>query len=231
MKKLIVLLLTGFLAVSCSSQKPMQASAFPLDKGTTWVYSYEAYDPAASDPEKVIQATYQLTDTVVDTQTVSSYFVAHVTRDWKLIEADPDWLRDLSSQPRELWYIRDGEQVYQSNFPIDADNINPDQLILDYRFPLTVRDSWCLLPDSRSESGTAAGCEFVGRREVTDQGRFETPAGNFTNCYELTDIYNGGNILQKFCEGAGIVYMKFDHAGTKFGFEQTLTNFSEGTPE
>jgi len=230
MKKSIVFFLAGLILAACSSQGSIEVSGFPIEKGTTWIYTYTAYDPAPSDPEKVIQATYQVTDTVVDTETVFTYFVAHVKRDWRLINADPDWLRDLSGQPRELWYIRDGNQIYHSNFPIDTESINPDQLILDYKFPLSVRDNWCLLPDSRSGSGKIAGCKFVGRREVTDQGQFESPAGNFENCYELMDIYNGGNIIQKFCDGAGIVYMKFDHAGTKFGFEQTLTSYSKGTP-
>lgn len=230
MKSLILLLLlTAFLA-ACSSQKPLEVSGFPLEKGTTWVYSYEAYDPAPSDPEKVVKATYQLTDIVVDTETVSGYRVAHVKRDWKRIQADPEWLRDLSSQPREFWYIKDGDRIYQSNFPVDPNNIKTDQLILDYEFPLSVRKNWCLLPDSRNGSGEAAGCDFVGRRQVTTHGRADTPAGSFENCVELTDTYNGGNILQKFCGGTGIVYMKFDHAGTKFGFEQTLTGFSKGAP-
>lgn len=227
MKHLLLFFLASVLLAACSSQRPVEVSGFPLDKGTTWVYSYEAYDSSPSDPEQVIKTTYQLTDTVIDTQTVPSYFVAHVKRDWQLVQADPGWLRDLSSQPREFWYVVDGDQVYQSNFPLDTSRIKPDALILDYEFPLTVRSSWCLLPDARQ--GTS-GCDFVGKRQVTGNGSYETPAGEFDNCYDLMDLYNGGNILHKFCDGAGIVFMKFDHAGTKFGFEQTLTGFSKGTP-
>jgi hypothetical protein len=70
----------------------------------------------------------------------------------------------------------------------------------------------------------------VGRREVTGYGRYEGPAGSFENCYDLTDVYNGGNILQTVCDGVGIVHMKFDHSGTRFGFEQTLVSFSTGRP-
>ncbi len=230
MKTLIVLLLAVFLIASCSSEKPVEASGFPLDKGTTWVYSYEAYDPSPSDPEKVVRAAYQMTDTIVDTETASNYFIAHVKRDWKQIQADPEWMRDMSSQPREFWYVRDGGKVYQSNLPVDVANLRPDKLILDYEFPLTARKSWCLLPDNRSNSEGTSNCDFVGKRQVTGQDRFETPADTFDNCYDLQDVYNGGNILQKFCNGAGIVYQKFDHAGTKFGFEQTLSSFSKGTP-
>jgi hypothetical protein len=227
MKYLITLFLASLLLASCSSQKPIQAAGFPLTKGTTWVYSYEAYDPSPSDPQQVIKATYQLTDTVVDTETSSNYYVAHVKREWQLVKSDPDWLRDMSSQPREFWYVVDGNRVYQSNFPLDSSSIHPDELILDYEFPLSGKSSWCLLPDARS--GTT-GCDFVGKRQVTGNSNYDAPVGSFQNCYDLMDLYNGGNILQKFCDGAGIVFMKFDHVGTKFGFEQTLTGFSKGNP-
>lgn len=230
MKYLIKLFLASVLLCACSSEKPVQASGFPLEKGTTWVYSYEAYDTSPSDPERVIRATCQLPDTVVDTETVSEYYVAHVKRDWKLVQSEPEWMWDMSSQPREFWYIRDGKRVYQSNMPIDANNIKPDELILDYEFPLSSKSGWCLLPDARQGSRGAAGCDFVGRRQVTGNAPFDTPAGSFENCYDLVDIYNGGNILHKFCDGTGIVSMKFDHTGTKFGFEQTLTGFSKGMP-
>ena len=232
MKKLILLSLVSILFTTCSPQKPIEASRFPLEKGTTWVYSYEAYDPSPSDPTQVIKAMYQLTDTIVETETVSNYVVAHVKRERELIKADAGWAQDISSPPNEFWYVRSNQRLFQSNFPLDTANINPDELILDYEFPLSIKKNWCLLPDNRKSdvSQNTAGCDFVGRREVTDQGRYETPAGNFENCYDLIDIYNGGNILQKFCDGVGIVYMKFDHVGTRFGFEQTLIRYSKGKP-
>lgn len=230
MKNLIVFSLVGIFLVACSSQKPIDAAGFPLERGTTWVYSYQAYNPSPADPTQVIKATYELTETIVGTETVSNFFVAHVKRDRKLLNADPGWTQEISGQPNELWYVRDDQQIFQSNLPLDTKNIHPDQLILDYQFPLTVRKSWCLLPDSRNNPKPMAGCDFVGKREVIDHGKYETPAGTFENCYDLMDVYNGGNILQKFCEGVGIVLMKFDHSGTRFGFEQTLTKFSKGTP-
>jgi len=102
MKKLIVLSLVSVLFTACSPQKPIEASGFPLEKGTTWVYSYESYDPSPSDPTQIIKATYQLTDTIVETETVSTYVVAHVKRERELIKADADWAQDVSSQPNEF---------------------------------------------------------------------------------------------------------------------------------
>ena len=230
MKNLIVFSIIAIVLIACSSQSPIEASGFPLEKGTTWVYSYQAYNPSPSDPTQIIKATYELTETVVDTETISNYFIAHVQRNRKLINADPDWTQEVSGEPNEFWYVRDDQQIFQSNFPLDIAKINPDQLILDYEFPLKIRENWCLLPDSRTDPKGIAGCNFVGRREVTDHGRYETPAGIFENCYDLMDIYNGGNILQKFCNGVGIAFMKFDHSGSRFGYEQTLIRFSKGTP-
>ena len=230
MKYLIVFSLAGILLTACSSQSPIDSSGFPLEKGTTRVYSYQAYNPSPEDPTQLSEATYELTETIVDTETISNYFIAHVIRDQKLLNADPGWTQELASQPNEFWYVREEEQIFQSNSPLDISNINPDQLILAYEFPLSVRKSWCLLPDSRNNPKEIAGCDFVGRREVTNHGRYETPAGSFENCYDLMDIYNGGNILQKFCDGVGIVFIKFDHSGTQFGFEQTLKKFSKRVP-
>ena len=230
MRNLIVLSWLGIFLVACAPQKTIEASGFPLEKGTTWVYSSRAYNPSISDPSQTIKATYELTQTIVDTETVSNYVVAHVTRERKLIEADPDWTQELSSEPNEFWYVRLDGQLFQSNFPLDTGKIDPTKLILDYQFPLSKKGSWCLMPDSRNAPKDLGGCEFVGKREVTGFGPYKTAAGSFENCYDLMDIYNGGNILQKLCDGVGIVFMKFDHSGTQFGFEQTLIKFTKGTP-
>src|SRR5215216_4806583 len=137
MKKLIVLSLVSVLFTACSPQKPIKALGFPLEKGTTWVYSYETYDPSSSDPTQIIKATFQLTDTIVETETISTYVVAHMKRERELIKADADWAQDVSSQPNEFWYVRKDQQLFQSNFPLDTADINPDELILAYDFPLS----------------------------------------------------------------------------------------------
>jgi hypothetical protein len=232
MRNLIAFSLLTILLIACSAQMPIEVSGFPLEKGTTWDYSYEAYDTSPIDPQQIIKATYQFTESIVETQNVSQNFVAHVKRERKLINADTGWLQDFTGQQNEFWYVRNGQKLFQSNLPLDPGNIKTNELILDYEFPLSLKSSWCLLPDSRNSTTLQdnAGCDFVGKRAVTDRGRYETPAGRFENCYDLVDYYNGGNIFQKLCDGVGIVFMKFDHAGSRFGFEQTLIKFSKGTP-
>jgi len=223
--------LLSIFIVGCSTAITAKSSAFPLNKETTWVYSYEAYESKVSDPNQIIESTYQLTGTVIETETISSYFVAHVKREHELVNADVGWTGVLSSQPNEFWYVVNDNQVFQSNQPLDDANIKIDELILDYEFPLSVKKTWCWLPHNNpKDPKKILGCEAIGRREVESQGPYKTLAGNFDDCYDMINYLNGGNIFQKLCSGVGIVSIKFDHAGTRFGLEQTLIRYSVGAP-
>ena len=230
MKHRIVFSLFCFLFVGCSSPKPVDVTGFPLEEETTWVYSYEVYESSLTDPMQIVKATYQLTDTIVKSEITSNYVVAHVKRERELVKADTGWMQGVSVGPNEFWYVSNDHQLFQSNSPLDMNNIKLEDLILDYEFPLSLGKSWCLFSGNSSDPQGIADCDFVGKREVTDQGRYETQAGNFDHCYDLIDYYNGGNIFHTFCDGIGIVFMKFDHSGTRFGFEQTLILYSSGSP-
>jgi hypothetical protein len=153
-----------------------------------------------------------------------------VKRERKLVNADVGWTGDFAGEPVEYWYVVNDHQVFRSNQPLDDGDLRLDKLILEYEFPLSVKKSWCGLPNDLKDPKGVAGCDLIGRREVTDQGPYETPAGSFDDCYDMVDYYNGGNIFLKFCTGIGIVHMKFDHAGTRFGFAQTLIQYSAGVP-
>ena len=233
MRQLLVYLLLVVSIVGCSSQASNEHTAFPLSKGTTWVYTYQAYEPAGSGVDTIVKATYQLTETVLDVATNASYSVAHVKREFELENADAGWTGGFTSnQNDETWYVVEGEKVYSSNQSIDINSVNVDEINLAYDFPLSVNKTWCPIQVDLKDSNhkPITNCQFSGQREVTDQGSFESPAGKFTDCYDMTDHFNNGNIYQKFCVGVGIVSMKFDHMGTPFGFEQTLIQYSIGTP-
>ncbi|HEY9152224.1 MAG TPA: hypothetical protein VIN60_05005 [Anaerolineales bacterium] len=229
-KESFFVILFAFVAVGCSSRTMATIKEFPLLKGTRWVYSYRAYQPSISNPRQIARATYQLTDTVTDTEFVSPYFIAHVQSVWKLVQSDSGWMEDfISNQPNETWYVVNGQQVFGSKQAIDIKNINTDDLLLDYDFPLVVNKNWCPMKvDFKDPTHKIANCQSAGKREITNQSTLETPAGKFDNCYDMVDYFNDGNFYQKFCNGVGIVSLQFDHAGTPFGFEQTLTHFSAG---
>jgi hypothetical protein len=216
-----------FMIARCSSQK---ANEFPLAKGTIWTYSYEAYEPSLADPTQVIHARYELVETISEIETGSGYSIAHVTRGYQLLGVEPGWTGDFEvSLPNEYWYVTDGEKVWESSSAIDTHKVPLEGTLLDYDFPLSLSSAWCRLPLD-SDKKIPAGCEFAGKRMVTDARDFESPAGTFGDCYELTDFFNGGNLIHWFCPGVGIVFMKFDHMGTRFGFEQTLMSYSKGRP-
>jgi hypothetical protein len=233
MKKRFLFFLLIFWIAGCSPQPPSEATDFPLEKGTTWTYSYKAYEPSPTDPAQVIEANYQMVETVIDTENISDYFIAHVKKEYQLINMDPGWSGDFEvSQPNEYWYITDDDKMFESRSPMDTNTIDTRDFVLEYDFPLSLSDAWCLLPldSTKPNSGKEISCEFVGKRMVTNTGDFESPAGAFDNCYELTDYFNGGNLIHWLCSGVGIVFMKFDHMGTRFGFEQTLMSYSKGKP-
>jgi hypothetical protein len=224
---LVFVLLLVVLGMGCSTQAARKPPKFSLEKGTVWAYLYDAYEPSA-DPDQTMKATYRLTETVVETETKSPYFVAHVEREYTLMSADAGWNGDFSEQQKEFWYVIDADHVLRSNQPVDRVPLNVDELILDYDFPLSVAKTWCLSASTDTTKPTS--CEFVGRREVTSQGPYEGPMGKFDDCYQVTEYWNTGNFFQTFCNGIGVVSMKFDHPGTRFGFEQTLTGYTRGTP-
>lgn len=193
---------------------------FPLTKGTTWVYSFETYE-ASNTPGHVVNATYQLTETVVETKSIPPYFIAHIKIDYKLVTVEDGWEGWwVSGQPAEIWFVADNQQVFESHQPINA--VETNRLVLDYQFPLSANSAWC----------QGGNCEQTGLgwRSVENQSYFKTSTATFDDCYDMLDHYNGGGLFHTFCNGVGIVSMKFDHMGTPYGFKQTLINYSIGVP-
>lgn len=226
-------LLITIIIVGCSSKTMTILAEFPLQKGTAWVYSYQAYQPSISDPTQIAKAVYQLTEIVADTESGSPYFVAHIKSEWKLIQADSGWTEDfVSGQPDERWYVVNGRKVFESRQAVDVKNANPDNLILDYDFPLAMNKKWCSMQFNPKDPAHTpiTSCQYSGEREITNQSTFETSTGKFKDCYDMVDYFNDGNFYQKFCNGVGVVSLKYDHAGTRFGFEQTLTHYTAGAP-
>ena len=104
MKKRFVSLFLAFLVVACGPQAPKPPPEFPLYKGTSWVYTYQTYEQSGTGGVSVLKAIYQLTETVLDTEAAAPYFIAHVKRAWKLLNADAGLSDDMaSSQNAETW--------------------------------------------------------------------------------------------------------------------------------
>ena len=220
-RNLILVFLIAVFSVGCSAQ-PGSPSEFPLEKGTTWIYSFETYEPSEPNPSQIVKATYRLTATVAETEIKPPYFIAHITFKYDLLSSDSGWRGwGVDGQPTETWYLVKGGQVFETS-TIDKEDIDIEHTLLAYVFPLTDNKSWCLFQNM--------SCESVGWRIVANQSTNETPAGKFDDCYDMRDIFNGGGLFQTFCIGVGIVSMKHDHAGTRYGFKQTLIDYSIGVP-
>ena len=54
------------------------------------------------------------------------------------------------------------------------------------------------------------------------------PAGVFQNCYAIYDIYTSGPLIQRLCQGVGIVREDYDHSGTPFGSHSQLVEYRAG---
>ncbi len=227
----VFILLAGLLLSACShtSSPVSPIGDFPLSKGTTWTYSVSEYQPAGQDPTKTITAESIYTDTVVDTQTAGAFFIAHVQRSTRLVRWDPGWSSAPDSGVPEWWYVIEGQKVYESRQPLDVKNIQTEALLLDLDFPLDPGKSWCSSTTIKGEQVLDCSSPGAGKVTVEKLEGVTSTAGNFKNCVLVIQWSNGGNVIQQFCSGVGFVNVKFDHSGTPFGFERTLTDYTKGT--
>lgn len=227
----------GFAIVSCREELLLPTSPggdvallseFPMAPGTTWVYTYTPYEPRPSDPTQIVTATYRMTETVVETETNPPFLFVRIQRETRLVSATP--LTGTTLPGDAFGYVISGTQVYQENRAVDPPAFDPDYSHLAYKFPLVDGKQWCPLQlDLKNpDDPTAVHCEANGLKTVTALDAYQTPAGRFTECYEITEAYLSGGVTRWFCNGVGVVAAKYDHGGTRFGFEKTLLKYQAG---
>ena len=207
---------------------------FPLNVGTSWVYAYIPYDPLPSDPTQIITATYLLTETVTEVESTPPYFAAKVETERVLVSKSPEWTRDDIGRTGGTWYVINGDKIYQSSERPDLSNFNPDLTpgwSLQYQLPLSVGASWCPAQYEFKSPGQPEieDCRSLGEQTVAKAMSYETPAGKFGDCYQITERVNSGGTTRWFCNGVGVVAARYDHDGTRFGFEQTLVSYRLGS--
>jgi hypothetical protein len=233
--KVTILVLMGTLIISsCTLHlpgtpvNPLQAD-FNLSLGTSWVYLDTEYQSATSDPNLIITAQYQLTETVTEINTLKGLFVAHVHSEQKSIQVPVGW--EPFSPPGDFWYIVKSRQVFGTSDPGDLTKLDFDTLLLDFDFPLAVDHSWCPVRiDLKDPNRTPiTNCDYAGKQTVLQESTYQVPAGKFEDCYQIDQASNGGDVFQWFCRGIGVVEVKFDHGGSRFGFEQKLTDYIKGS--
>lgn len=227
-----------FVAASCagnasttpSSEQATLLPEFPLAQGTTWVYTYIPYEPLESNPRQIVTATYIMTETVVETTAAAPYLFARVQRDVSLVSPTP--LTGITLPAGEFWYVISGTLVFEDWRAPDVTAFDPVASWLAYAFPLADGKQWCPSLDDpeNPDKPEVLYCEANGLKTAIATGAYETPAGRFTDCYEISEAFNSGGVISQFCNGVGVVAARYDHAGTRFGFEQTLIGYTLPVP-
>jgi hypothetical protein len=197
---------------------------FPLELGSTWVYSATHYDTFETDR---ITATYRITETVIETQTEPPLSAAKIERTTTLLTTSAnlsgiDWQEFYLAGPGSVisfWYIGHENRLYRQD-ALDWAAVRADAASLEYIFPLTTGERW--YPDPNQRANVPNFQIGPGTRTVNGPLAVHVPAGDFENCYELRTFYNGGSPVSWVCPGLGVVESRFDHAGTPFGNHQVL---------
>jgi len=211
---------------------PLQGE-FNLTKGTRRVYLYSEYEPAISDPTQIITAQFQLTQTVTGISRANGLILVDVLSEQKTIQM-PAGLADYMPLPLtgDSWYIIKGRQGFETGDAVNPATIDTGTLPLTFDFPLSVNKSWCpFLIDLKDPTHSLkSNCDNGGKLTILQHTDYQVPAGKFEDCYQIKQCYNDGCFLEWFCTGVGVVESKYDHAGSRFGFEQVMTGYFKGTP-
>ena len=171
-----------------------------------------------------------MTETVVETEMLPPYSAVKIRRDTSLLSSTPLTLTNLPAE--ELWYVISGTLVFEQSQLLELAAFDPDYARLAYDLPLAVGKQWCPIrldlknPDNPED----IHCEANGMRTVTERMSYRTPLGEFEDCYKITENYLSGGITRWFCNGIGVVAAKYDHCGTRFGFQQELIKYSPSSP-
>jgi hypothetical protein len=219
-------------AVPAASPTPDEIETFlgkfPLRAGAVWTYSETKYSALPDQPDRLAQAEFEVTEQVVEVKTVGADYFARVHQKTTQTSADAEWRDEAGGPPaeRDTWLIYHDHQVFSADaLPADLDAIAYESLTLEYQFPLRTEAQWC--PAGAGDGSQASPCEYAGMRVVQGQGPQQTQVGDFAECYQIGDMFNGGPVLQTFCPGVGVVERRYDHMGTRSGYLRTLTAFSK----
>jgi hypothetical protein len=212
---------------------------FPLVPGTSWTYRRSNYTQAENDPNTLLTAETQLVETILSSEQAGAYLFVKFHRGVTLSRVDAGWgdTTGLGLGNFDNWYVVTDDKVYSSTEKPAAQTLQLDLLIEEYAFPMTVGASWC---PNRQQKGydptdapaeTPVPCAFAGARTVQGLEAVHTPAGDFDECYRLSDFYNSGGVVQWFCDGVGVVAQKYDHLGSRFGYSSELVKFTRGAAQ
>ena len=204
-------------------------STFPLDPGTTWVYTKTGYTQADGNSQNIIHGTSTIEERVADVKTLESYTFVHIQGNKTMVSADSGWQEygTFGLGNYEYWYVVRNNQIYLSFIQPDPTQIKFDEMRLVYQFPLQVGSEWCPGPEIKGQpipDNPACGAKSI----VTAKRPYLSRFGELKPCFEIHNTSTSGDVISQFCEGIGVVAVKYDHGGSQFGEAQELIDFING---
>jgi hypothetical protein len=171
-----------------------------------------------------------MTETVVETAIEVPYLFVRVQRDINLVSSTS--LRYVTLPSDEFWYVISGTLVFEETQSPDFAAFDPVASHLAYAFPLADGKQWCPFQydPKNPDKPEVLYCQANGLRTVITTDAYETPTGSVTDCYDISEAFLSGGVIRRFCNGIGVVAARYDHAGTRFGFEQTLVAYTLPSP-
>lgn len=201
---------------------PKPKTDFPLASNNTWVFQATRYVGYPS-PD-VIMATLVITETVVDVQSVSSYFVAKIHQDrsaeMPLVVPASRQGELRAAESDDYWLVLMGNRLYSQD-RLDLSKL--EAALVKFVFPLAVGDRWALTENQTKmlPPGKTPGMT----REVMKRGTVDVPAGRFAGCYFLREEWSTAIFEDWFCPHVGIVDSKSDHRGAPEGWHRALIGY------
>jgi len=206
------------------------AEHFPLALGNTWVYSGTFYQ--GFDRNTVLTATYVVTETVVDILRAEQrpHMIYQVAR-YKSVRSCPEpWVRQGQGwcstfdtpEPEYFWYIIDGNTMYQQR-KLEVFRL-PARSVVELVFPLEMGRQWYLSAELQEQYPDYKLDAML--RKVERKGSVDSLAGDFDECFLMTDVVGGNASRTWYCAGVGIVEQATDHSGTPFGSRELLAAYS-----
>ena len=228
---------TPHLPLTRTPAPPAALTDFPLDLNNTWVYSF-TYCERSGKNDTVISSTHVVTDKVIDTRSTSSYFAAEVERTIEWVSGvSTEEFENASAKPtsRHYWYVYvvEDNAVYRLHSP-DFSRAWQNGFLL-YKLPLASQTQcWYNLPGAPTVSPEAYGCSGWGYRYVDGPAEVTVPAGTFTPCYRVHQVYRGVGSHEWLCPNVGITKIEWSFTGDLYqpeaSYEQLLISYSIQAP-
>ncbi len=196
-----------------TSETEATLGVFPLYVGSAWVYDYLGFE----DDREI---SWQVVETVVETQIVDGYYAAKLKRTVEVLAGDAE--DDFLMAPRAgvFWYLVDGGRVYRFGRRLNTD-LSAAWLAVIYPFPED-GEGWYPDPDRRFDGNQDA----AGLRIASAPFDQMLPTGNLHTCYNLATRYPEGVVEQVFCERVGFVFGESKYEETSLGYWYELLAFS-----